>query len=139
MTRPSITDRERAERLIVLVTRYGRTTGALMSGAAGDADLIGNLPLLALCDLDLAGQRRPTEIQELTGLSSGGVTKLLDRLEKRGLVERSFGSLAEDRRAVVVGITAEGRRIAGLMAAALAERMDITREFSAELVALLDQ
>jgi DNA-binding MarR family transcriptional regulator len=110
-----------------------------MSGAAGDADLVGNLPLLVLCDLDLVGERRPSEIQELTGLSSGGVTKLLDRLEKRGLVARSFGSLAEDRRAVLATITPEGRRIAGLVATAYASCIDVTREFASELADLLDR
>jgi len=138
MTRPSPTDRERAERIIVLITRYGQVVGTAMSDAAGDASLVGNLPLLALCDLDLAGDRRPTDIQALTGLSSGGVTKLLDRLEKRGLVRRSFGALAADRRAVVVAITPDGRRVAGLVAAALAERIDVTRAFVADLADLLD-
>ena len=122
----------------MLITRYGQVVGTAMSGAAGDAGIVGNLPLLVLCDLDLAGDRRPTDIQALTGLSSGGVTKLLDRLEKRGLVTRSFGTLAEDRRAVVVTITSDGRRIAGLVAAALADRIDVTREFAADLDALLD-
>jgi DNA-binding MarR family transcriptional regulator len=138
MTRPSADARERAERIIVLITRYGQVVGTAMSGAAGDAGLIGNLPLLVLCDLDLAGDRRPTHIQALTGLSSGGVTKLLDRLEARGLVKRSFGTLASDRRAVIVSITPDGRTVAGVVAAALAERIDVTREFAADLSALLD-
>jgi len=122
----------------VLITRYGQVVGTAMAGAAGDAGLIGNLPLLVLCDLDLAGDRRPTDIRALTGLSSGGVTKLLDRLEARGLVARSFGTLSTDRRAVVLTITPEGRRVAGVVAAALAERIDVTREFAADLSALLD-
>jgi hypothetical protein len=36
-----------------------------------------------------------------------------------------------------VTITADGRRVAGLVAAALAERIDVTRGFAADLRSLL--
>jgi DNA-binding MarR family transcriptional regulator len=137
MTRPSADARERAERMILLISRFGQVVGTAMSVRVGDAGLIGNLPLLVLSDLDLTGDRRPTEIQALTGLSSGGVTKLLDRLEDRGLIARSFGTLPEDRRAVVVSITPEGRRVAGLVAAAVDDRLDDVRAFSDDLAELL--
>jgi DNA-binding MarR family transcriptional regulator len=137
MTRPSADARERAERMILLISRFGQVVGTAMSVRVGDAGLVGNLPLLVLCDLDLTSDRRPTEIQALTGLSSGGVTKLLDRLEDRGLIARSFGTLPEDRRAVVVSITPEGRRVAGLVAAAVDDRLDDVRAFSDDLAELL--
>lgn len=43
------------------------------------------------------------------GLTSGSGTTAIDRLEKRGLVERQ--SVASDRRARVVHLTAAGRRL----------------------------
>jgi DNA-binding MarR family transcriptional regulator len=137
MTLPSADARERAERMILLISRFGQVVGTAMSVRVGDAGLVGNLPLLVLCDLDLTGDRRPTEIQALTGLSSGGVTKLLDRLEDRALVARSFGTLPGDRRAVVVSITPEGRLVAGLVAAAVDDRLDDVRAFSDDLADLL--
>ncbi len=51
---------------------------------------------------------RPTAIAERVGLSSGGTTKLLDRLELAGHIERSFG-IPGDRRAVRVRLTNSGR------------------------------
>jgi DNA-binding MarR family transcriptional regulator len=53
---------------------------------------------------------RPREVSELAGLSSGGTSKLLDRMEGSGLIARAYGELHEDRRAVTVRITDDGRR-----------------------------
>ena len=47
------------------------------------------------------------------------VTRALDRLEAKGLIER--GRSATDRRVVQLELTAEGRRVAPLVPAALAE------------------
>jgi MarR family 2-MHQ and catechol resistance regulon transcriptional repressor len=42
-------------------------------------------------------------------LTSGSMTAAVDRLERRGLVERKFN--ASDRRARIVSLTAEGARL----------------------------
>jgi len=47
------------------------------------------------------------ELARAAALSSGGATRLIDRLEAAGLVTR--GADARDRRVVRVGLTAEGR------------------------------
>ena len=49
------------------------------------------------------------ELQRKILVSSGGVTYLVDRLEKRGLVRRE--PCPEDRRARYASITAEGKRL----------------------------
>lgn len=51
---------------------------------------------------------RPSELIEATGLSSGGVSQLLDRLEDGDLIRRR-GNLSPDRRAVQIELTARGR------------------------------
>jgi len=51
-----------------------------------------------------------TEIQDKVQLASGSMTAAIDRLEKRGLVVRSF--TASDRRARIVKLTQEGKRVA---------------------------
>ena len=59
--------------------------------------------------LQLAGppyRMSPTELAEVVLRSSGGMTQLLDRLERAGLVERSADPT--DRRKVLVGLTADG-------------------------------
>ena len=49
------------------------------------------------------------ELQRKVLVSSGGVTWLVDRLEKRGLVKRE--ACPEDRRARYATLTAEGRKL----------------------------
>jgi len=49
------------------------------------------------------GEKTPKEIAAFTGLTSGSVTSMLDRLERAGLVERSRST--EDRRVVLVSLS----------------------------------
>ena len=51
-----------------------------------------------------------TEIQEKVLLASGSMTAAVDRLEKKGLIVRK--TTVEDRRARLLELTAEGRRLA---------------------------
>jgi DNA-binding MarR family transcriptional regulator len=51
-----------------------------------------------------------TDLSRLLGLSKTSATGLIDRLVKRGLVQR--GRSEEDRRVVFVSLTADGRRAA---------------------------
>ncbi len=57
-------------------------------------------------------QLLPTELGELLLRSSGGITQMVDRLEARGLLERSRDST--DGRRIVVGLTREGHRLGEL-------------------------
>ena len=52
----------------------------------------------------------PTELADIVLRSSGGMTQILDRLERAGLVERSADP--SDRRRVLVGLTGAGLRTA---------------------------
>jgi DNA-binding MarR family transcriptional regulator len=56
---------------------------------------------------------RPTDLMEATMLSSGGITKRLDRLAEAGLVERRPD--AGDRRSSLVRLTRKGRAVVDLM------------------------
>jgi DNA-binding MarR family transcriptional regulator len=58
--------------------------------------------------LDLLGPMTPGTLARLSGLSSGGVTVVLDRLEKAGYVRRS--SHPSDRRSILVGLVPARRR-----------------------------
>jgi DNA-binding MarR family transcriptional regulator len=66
--------------------------------------LADNEALLNLSD----GPLRMSDIARKLILSRGGTTKVIDRLEELGYVQRSPDP--DDRRATIVDITAEGRR-----------------------------
>jgi DNA-binding MarR family transcriptional regulator len=58
--------------------------------------------------LELLGPSTPRKLAEGTGLSSGGVTVMLDRLEQAGYVKRTPNP--EDRRSVLVSVNLKKRR-----------------------------
>ncbi|HXZ99791.1 MAG TPA: MarR family transcriptional regulator [Candidatus Binatia bacterium] len=70
------------------------------------------LPQLAvLRSLRDSGPQLAGRLAETAGLSPASATRLLDRLEERGLVRRHRGQ--SDRRCVEIHLTAQGRQLAG--------------------------
>lgn len=59
--------------------------------------------------LELAGDLTPSELADVTLRSTGGMTQIIDRLVRDGLVGRTPS--AADRRKVVVALTPKGRRL----------------------------
>ena len=88
-----------------------------------------------LCVLDLDGPSRPGHLQRLTGLSSGGVSKMLDRLSEAKLVRRSYGVVPGDNRGVLVTITPQGRRLIRTIATDLGKHLPETKILLKELLA----
>jgi DNA-binding MarR family transcriptional regulator len=80
---------------------------------------------------------RPTAIQEMTGLSSGGVTKLVERLEQKGLVTRKTGAIDGDRRGVLVELTRRGRNTVRSVSDAMADALKASRAEADELARTL--
>jgi DNA-binding MarR family transcriptional regulator len=126
-----------ARRLLVLTGRIGSIASEAIANAVGH-ELTDNGPVVALLALDEQGSLRPSALQELTGLSSGGVSKLLDRLQESGLVSREYGVLPQDRRASIVRLTAKGRRTAHRMAEAIVAQADELRVMLKEIQAFLE-
>lgn len=73
-------------------------------------------PLLIL---HLKGECSPAEIARELQMDGGAVTRMIDRLERKGLCARARDS--KDRRVVHVALTAEGRRIAKLVPGVLTD------------------
>lgn len=65
--------------------------------------------LYAFADLD-SGESLPVGVlAETAGLAQPTATRMLDSLEREGIIER--GRSTEDRRSVVVTLTAKGRKL----------------------------
>lgn len=63
---------------------------------------------VALTRLASHAELRPTQLMDTLGLTSGGVTYLVDQLAAAGFVRRRYGGLDTDRRAVTITITPSG-------------------------------
>jgi DNA-binding MarR family transcriptional regulator len=76
------------------------------------------------------------QLAELSGLSTGAVTTVLDRLERAGYVRRVRDS--NDRRRVLVEVTSEGRRMAEeIFAPLIAESRAMLNTYTDEQLAFL--
>ena len=128
--------------LLLHFVEFGRTITVALEAVTDDPELAHNSSLLTLSVLHLEGPQRPGDLQERTGLTSGGVTKLLERLESNGLVRRRTGKVPEDRRAVVVTITDKGaaqlQRLVGQFSDHMAQVESFTRR-ATQLVTALRQ
>ncbi len=125
------------ERLLLLMANYGQVASRAVAAVAPDPELVTNVSLIVLCTLDLDGPRRPGVLQDVTGLSSGGVSKLLDRMEQAGVVKRTYGGVPGDNRGVLVSITRRGKALAarfcGAVAAELPEQRTMVKQLAATL------
>jgi DNA-binding MarR family transcriptional regulator len=94
------------------------------------AGAVGELSSSQMRALDvLAGEElRMSELAARLGQAESTVTRMIDRLETAGLVQRRTSP--PDRRAVVAELTPSGRRLAGELAQS-------RRQFMAELLATL--
>lgn len=126
--------------LLLHFVEFGRTITVALEAVTDDPELAHNSSLLTLSVLHLEGPQRPSVLQARTALTSGGVTKLLERLEDRGLVRRRTGMVPEDGRAVVVTITDAGaaqlQRLIQQFSDHMAQVESFTRD-ATELVAVL--
>ncbi len=98
----STTHNERSRLLADLhrLERLTSATGVMFSQAVADCVGINNTDLESMDLLNLYGPMTPGRMAELTGLSSGGVTRLIDRLERAGYVRRDADPA--DRRRVII-------------------------------------
>jgi DNA-binding MarR family transcriptional regulator len=99
--------------------------------------------LSALASLDLAGAMTPRELAEAERVQPPTMTKIVGKLEDRGLVERT--PHPTDRRQVILAVTSEGRAmLAGFerareewLAQRLAELTDDERELLRQAAEIL--
>ena len=120
------------------MARFGSSVTRAISESTGQPEFVGNNPLLVLCLLDLEGPERPGVIGELVGLTSGGTTKLLDRMESAALIKRSYGAIEADHRGVEVVLTAKGRRLLRAATSSLVEHLPDTTDLVMEFVSLME-
>ena len=128
-----------AERLLLQFARFGSAVSRTLVAATNQPDFVTNAPILVLCLLDLDGPTRPGAIAEVVGLTTGGTTKLLDRMEAAGLIHRTYGAIDNDHRGVQVELTARGRTLLRQATAALLAHLPDASTTVKEIVSLMDE
>jgi len=106
-----------------LIASVGRATQAYQRATDGFDDEVGRSLGLNPTDLrclDWLSETAMTagELAEATGLSSAATTTLLDRLERKGFIQRERDTV--DRRKVRVAMTPSGRDLVGALYGPLA-------------------
>ncbi|MEX1295027.1 MAG: hypothetical protein AB1Z67_02540 [Candidatus Limnocylindrales bacterium] len=127
-------DLELALGVLIVLGRVGKTLHEALV-ERGETALVGNTEVLVVSSLLLRGSLRPADVMDLTGLSSGGVTKLLDRLEADDIIARELGAVRSDRRATRLVLTPRGERVARGFSDAVRDEIGAIRSAFAELVA----
>jgi DNA-binding MarR family transcriptional regulator len=103
-------DHEFAGRVMLLLTEVGTAVEERLRGGGIDPYVVRNSPLATLLLLRFDGPMRPSALSERVGMTTGGMTKVIDQLVERGLLMRQ-ANLSDDGRAVVVSITPDGREL----------------------------
>lgn len=130
---------DRGQRILVILGAFGHKAHEALVEQSGNPDLVTNAQVLIVCELALRGPLRPMDLQVSATLTSGGTTRLLDRLEELGIIERAYGQVDGDRRGILVSLTPEGREAAARMSAALEGSIDAVRALNKELTGLLEE
>ena len=128
-----------AERLVLQMASLGAGVSTAIAAATGEPDLVANAPMQVMCLLDLDGPARPSAIADVVGLTSGGTTKLLDRLESAGMIERSYGVIDDDHRGVLVTLAPAGRQMVRTAAQAMVNHLPDASDLVKSVVELLDE
>ena len=99
---------EQVGELLLLLKQMGLNMSKAIE-EAGLADIESNRDCLILSTLMQEGPQRPRDLLSGAGMTSGGLTKLLDRLETLHLITREYGHVPGDHRGVAVSLTMAGR------------------------------
>jgi DNA-binding MarR family transcriptional regulator len=117
----------------------GRIGVILVESLTSALDQIETNGALVLCLLQRNdGSVRPITVSMLLGLSSGATSKLLDRMERAGFVQRTYGAMARDRRGVEIALTPIGHDRLALISAQFVDQAAEMLDAFQSLAGLLD-
>ena len=105
---------------IAALGRIGGVLTEILTSVLDDLEVTAALTLCLLHRSD--GPVRPVTVSVLFGMTTGATSKLIDRMETAGFVQRTYGGIAEDRRGVEVSLTAIGEGRLALIATKIIDR-----------------
>jgi DNA-binding MarR family transcriptional regulator len=136
MAPPDISSKSDLERRTAAVLLAMASTGRSVTDSLRERPehdvLIDNSTMIAALLLWMHDPMRPGELAEMMGITTGGSTKVVNRLEKAGFVTKEQ-DVDPDGRAVVVSLTRKGR---GAIRSAIHASADAIRTLLAQIEAL---
>lgn len=128
--------RSELEKTAVQLFRKLGTRTVLFHQAAAQALGLFPTDLKSADILNEAGPMTAGELGRKTGLSTGSVTALVDRLEKAGYVAREKDP-NDRRRVIIVPLTASKKHVKDLFRSLSESTMDLCREYTEEELELI--
>ena len=118
---------DRASALLFAVKEFGDAITLAIRARLGP-EYSGNLVVATLAALAHGDAQRPRDLELATGASSASVARILDQLEASGDLVRIADAAPEDRRAVLLELTEQGRHVENEIVAAVVSSLDDSRE-----------
>lgn len=123
---------------LVLIRQISTPANAAIALACG-WDNPSNSSVVVLCRLAGDDGLRPRDLTAPTGLTTGGLSNLIGRLERSGLVERRHTiDPGVDRRSVTITLTPRGREIESTLCTAVAASLTSTSGIVRALISTLE-
>jgi DNA-binding MarR family transcriptional regulator len=101
------TARDLNELIHDMMVAFGPTSGSGIVAVVNEADL--TLPQIIILGLLQQGPQTVSSLSEMIKLTPGAVSRLVDRMVRKGLVSRREGN--DDRRQKMLSLTPAGRRL----------------------------
>jgi DNA-binding MarR family transcriptional regulator len=121
---------------VIMGARESNIGAILFHQAVGQILGINVTDMKCLDIITLKGSTSPSQLAELTGLSTGATTALIDRLEKRKLIVRHRNP--KDRRGTIITLTKEAVRKLPPLFESMAKAMEVlASSYSEKELALL--
>jgi DNA-binding MarR family transcriptional regulator len=102
---------EAVGRMMLAMTSAGIEITSVLSTTFGSDLPVRNSTILVMLRLRGEKRQRPNELAAAAGMTSGGMSKVIDHLEEAGFVVRIDDPSDPDGRSVYVELTAQGERM----------------------------
>jgi DNA-binding MarR family transcriptional regulator len=96
--------------MLLAMARSGIEITSALSSTFGSDLPVRNSTILVMLRLRAEGRQRPNELAGAAGMTSGGMSKVIDHLEDAGLVVRVEDPSDPDGRSIYVELTPSGER-----------------------------
>ena len=100
-------------RMLMAMARAGIEINTVLASTYGSDLPVRNSTMLVMLQLQSEGRQRPNELATAAGMTSGGMSKVIDHLEDAGIVIRLEDPYDPDGRSVYVELTPQGQRTLG--------------------------